>query len=68
MRLYLRAVSYFRQDWPLVVALLGVIFLASGLGLLVAWPMAILVDTVLAPDAPAKSDFVHRVFLVPLPA
>src|SRR4051812_30866887 len=65
MRLYLRAVSYFRQDWPLVVLLLAVIFVASGVGLLMAWPMAILVDSVLA--SPTKHDFIHRLFLAPLP-
>ena len=66
MRLYLRAVSYFRQDLPLVCLLLLVIFASAGLGLLVAWPMAILIDTVLAP-APRQRDFIHRLFLSPLP-
>jgi ATP-binding cassette subfamily B protein len=65
MHLYLRAVSYFRQDWPLVVTLLAVILLSSALGLLFAWPMAILVDSVLG--GPAKTGFVHRLFLAPLP-
>ena len=49
MRLYLRALSYFRQDLPLVLLLLVVIFASAGLGLLVAWPMAILVDSVPTP-------------------
>jgi subfamily B ATP-binding cassette protein MsbA len=66
MRLYLRAVSYFRQDLPLVVLLLAIIFASSGVGLLMAWPMAILIDSVLS-AAPPKSDFVHRLFLAPLP-
>ena len=66
MRLYLRAVSYFRPDLPLVVLLLGVIFASSGVGLLVAWPMAILIDSVLTP-APNDHDFIHRLFLAPLP-
>ncbi len=66
MRLYLRAVSYFRQDLPLVLLLLCIVLTASALGLLVAWPMAILIDSVLT-AAPAKSGFVHRLFLAPLP-
>ena len=66
MRLYLRALSYFRQDLPLVLLLLVVIFASAGLGLLVAWPMAILIDSVLTP-APNHHDFIHRLFLSPLP-
>jgi ATP-binding cassette subfamily B protein len=66
MRLYLRAISYFRPDWPLVILLLAVIFAASGVGLLMAWPMAILVDSVLS--SPTRHDFIHRLFLAPLPS
>jgi ABC-type multidrug transport system fused ATPase/permease subunit len=67
MRLYLRAVSYFRPDLPLVVLLLVIIFASSGLGLLAAWPMAILIDSVLTPS-PNHDDFFHRLFLSPLPS
>jgi ATP-binding cassette subfamily B protein len=66
MRLYLRAVSYFRPDLPLVLCLLVIIFVSSGLGLLIAWPMAILIDSVLAPT-PHDADFIRRLFLSPLP-
>jgi ATP-binding cassette subfamily B protein len=66
MGLYLRALAYYRRDWPLVAALLGVIGVSTAIGLLMAWPMAILVDSVLS--APAQSDWVHRFFLGMLPS
>ena len=59
MRLYLRAVSYFRQDLPLVAVLLVIIFASAGLGLLMAWPMAILIDSVLT-TTPRGGDLLHR--------
>src|SRR5215207_9689663 len=68
MRLYLRAVSYFRADWRWVLVWLVLIALATGLGLLSAWPMAILLDTALAPVGQARrDDWIHRVLLGPLP-
>lgn len=66
MRLYLRAMSYFRADWPLVVVLLLIIGASTAAGLLTAWPMAILIDSVLS--APTQSDWVHRTLLGILPA
>jgi subfamily B ATP-binding cassette protein MsbA len=66
MRLYLRAVSYFRQDLPLILLQLALIAASTGLGLLVAWPMAILVDSVFAAQA-AKQDWIHRLFFAILP-
>src|SRR3954451_5381038 len=66
MRLYLRALSYFRKDVPLIGIQLLLIAISTGLGLLMAWPMAILIDSVLA--TPTKHDFVHRLFLSPLPS
>src|SRR4051794_6368645 len=66
MQLYRRAVSYFSPDWPLMIVWLSLIALSTGLGLLVAWPMAILVDSVLV--APTNHDLLHRLFLAPLPA
>src|SRR3954452_2422717 len=66
MRLYLRALSYFRADWPLVGVLLVTIAASTAVGLATAWPMAILIDSVLA--APTKSDWAHRVLLGILPS
>ena len=66
MRLYLRALSYYRRDWPLIAALLFVIGVSTAVGLLTAWPMAILVDSVLG--APTNHDWVHRFFLGMLPS
>jgi subfamily B ATP-binding cassette protein MsbA len=66
MRLYLRALSYFRADWPLVGVLLFLIATSTVVGLLMAWPMAILIDSVLA--APTKHDWPHRLFLGILPS
>ena len=65
MRLYLRAIAYFRPDLPLVLAWLALIGLSTGLGLLVAWPMAVLIDSVLT--ATPNVDLMHRLFISPLP-
>ena len=45
MGLYLRAVAYFRKDRGLVLLWLTLIGLSTALGLLSAWPMAILIDS-----------------------
>jgi ABC-type multidrug transport system fused ATPase/permease subunit len=66
MRLYLRAISYFRPDWPLILVWLGLIGLSTGIGLLAAWPMAVLIDSVLGGQG--GNDFIHRFFLSLLPA
>jgi ABC-type multidrug transport system fused ATPase/permease subunit len=66
MSLYRRALSYFRPDLHLVVAWIALIALSTGLGLLAAWPMAILIDSVLS--APTNNDWIHRTFLSILPA
>ena len=47
MRFYLRCISYFRKDLPQILLSLGLIFLATLVGLLQAFPMAILIDTVI---------------------
>jgi subfamily B ATP-binding cassette protein MsbA len=65
MRLYVRALSYFRFDIRLIGLLLLAIVLSTGIGLLMAWPMAILIDSVLA--TPTRPDFIHTLFLSPLP-
>ncbi len=65
MKLYLRAVRYFRQDRRYILLLCGLIFVSIGIGLLQVWPMAVLVDEVLAPVP--HSTWVHRLFLAPFP-
>jgi subfamily B ATP-binding cassette protein MsbA len=65
MRFYLRVVSVFRKDWPLISLFLALIGLSIAIGLLQAWPMAVLVDAVLTP-AP-RYGWVHHLFLFALP-
>lgn len=65
MRFYLRALRYFSADWPLIVLLLILIGLSTGAGLLMAWPMAILVDSVLSESA--RNDWFHQFVLSWLP-
>ncbi len=65
-RLYLRAVSYFRQDWLLILIWIALIGIATVLGLLAAWPMAILLDSVLSNSA--QHDLIHRLILNLLPS
>jgi ATP-binding cassette, subfamily B, bacterial len=62
---YARAMSYFRADVPLIVLLVTLIAMSVGLGLLQAWPVAVLVDSVLTQTP--KNDWAHRLFLAPLP-
>ena len=66
MRVTARALSYFRPDWPLVGLLLALIGLSVAVGLLTAWPMAILIDTVLG-SAGGRDDWAHRLFLSVVP-
>jgi subfamily B ATP-binding cassette protein MsbA len=65
MRFYLRVISSFRKDWALVSTFLGLIVFSIAIGLLQAWPMAVLVDAVLTP-AP-RYGWVHKLFLFGLP-
>lgn len=65
MRLYVRALGYFRSDWKLVLTLFLVIALSTTLGLLAAWPMAVLVDSVLTTTP--RTDAIHRAFLKIIP-
>jgi subfamily B ATP-binding cassette protein MsbA len=66
MSLYRRALAYFRPDLHLVILWIALIALATGLGLLAAWPMAILIDSVLS--SAHASDWIHRAFLAVLPS
>src|SRR5438045_8712208 len=63
--LYRRALAYYRPDRRLLVTLLTLIAVSIALGLLQAWPTAVLIDAVLTHSP--KSDFFHRLFLFALP-
>jgi ABC-type multidrug transport system fused ATPase/permease subunit len=65
MSLYRRAVAYFRPDLHLICVWVALIALSTALGLLAAWPMAILIDSVLGSGG--GNDWIHRVFLNVLP-
>lgn len=66
MHVYRRAISYFVPDWPRIAALIGLIAVSVLVGLLEAWPLAILIDTVLNPKTTQGT--IHRLFLSVLPA
>lgn len=63
VRIVLRSISYFRKDLWLIVTLLLLIGASVFFNLLNAWPIAILVDTVLSPTP--KSNWIHTLFLAP---
>jgi ATP-binding cassette, subfamily B, bacterial len=60
-----RAVRYFRQDLRLILFLLSLTACSTALGLLQAWPLAVLVDSALG--TPSPDSWMHRIFLAPLP-
>jgi ATP-binding cassette, subfamily B, bacterial len=63
---YRRAFDYFAADWPWIVALVVLIGVNVGVGLLEAWPLAVLVDSVLTREP--HGDWIHGWFLALLPA
>ena len=65
MRAYLRTLNNFRPEWPLIGVLVGFVGLSVAVGLLQAWPTAVLIDAVLTPT-PSRA-WVDRLFLAPLP-
>jgi ATP-binding cassette, subfamily B, bacterial len=65
MNFYQRAMSYFGPDWLRMVFLVGLIGLSVCVALLEAWPLAVLIDTVLS-ETPS-TDWVHRAFVAVLP-
>ncbi len=65
MSVYRRALSYFTPDWLRIVALVGLIGVSVGVGLLEAWPLTVLIDSVLT-RAPVTSG-INGVFLSLLP-
>lgn len=62
---YERAFSYFSVDWLWIAALVLLIGVSVGVGLLEAWPLAILVDTVLTKEP--REGWLHAWFLSVLP-
>lgn len=63
---YRRAFDYFSTDWPWIVALVLLIGVNVGVGLLEAWPLAVLVDSVLTREP--RGDWIHGWFLALLPS
>jgi ATP-binding cassette, subfamily B, bacterial len=60
-----RAIRYFRDDLRLILFLLSLTACSTALGLLQAWPLAVLVDSALG--TPSSENWMHRLFLTPLP-
>lgn len=60
-----RSLAYFKADWLLIVSFILLIVLSIAIGLLQAWPMAILIDAVFT-NSP-KREFIHKLFLYFLP-
>lgn len=65
LRVYARALDYFRTDRQWLLLLLSLTAISTGLSLMAAWPMAVLVDCALS-DQP-RGDWMHRLFLSVLP-
>jgi len=66
--LYLRAISYFRPDRMLILLFMFLTGLSILLGLLQAWPLAILIDCVLTTQTHTQHNWINRMLLAPLPA
>ena len=62
---YRRAMFYFTPDWPWIAVLVVLIGCSVAVGLLEAWPLAILIDSVLTQDP--KGGWLHGYFLAVLP-
>ncbi len=60
-----RAISYFRADWRWIALLVVLIAISVLIGLLEAWPLAVLIDSVLTQTP--HNDAIHRLFLSVLP-
>src|SRR5258708_7227947 len=61
MRIFLRAISYFRDDLPRILLQLGLIVLQTLFGLLSPFPQAILIDSVLV--STHSTSRMHRIFI-----
>ncbi|MFO1124720.1 MAG: ABC transporter ATP-binding protein [Methylocystis sp.] len=62
---YRRALTYFLPDWLRIAALVALIAVSVCVGLLEAWPLAVLVDSVLS--STPKGNWIHSYFLAVLP-
>src|SRR5215212_4637534 len=65
MSVYARAMAYFASDWRWIASLVMLIGMSVAVGLLEAWPFAVLVDSVLTQEP--KGDWIHGLFLSVLP-
>lgn len=61
----LRSLGYFKEDCPLVIFLLFLMGSSALLGLLQAWPLAVLVDS--AVGTPAETNWMQHFFLTTFP-
>lgn len=61
----LRSLGYFKEDCPLVIFLLFLMGSSALLGLLQAWPLAVLVDS--AVGTPAETNWMQQFFLTTFP-
>jgi len=64
-KVVLRSLSYFRDDKKAIVFLIALMTLSVLISILQAWPLAVLVDTLVG--SPARHDLIHRLFLAWLP-
>jgi ATP-binding cassette, subfamily B, bacterial len=60
-----RAVAYFAEDRQAIILLIVLTSLSTLVGILQAWPLAILIDAVITPTP--EETWAHRLFLAPLP-
>src|SRR5215207_1080549 len=65
MGVYRRAMSYFVPDWAWIAVVILLIAVSVGVSLLEAWPVAVLIDSVLTQDP--KGGWLHDLFLSILP-
>jgi subfamily B ATP-binding cassette protein MsbA len=64
--IYRRCLAYFTPDWRWIATLVALIGVSVAVGLLEAWPLAILVDAVLTREP--KQGWIHGYFLALLPS
>ena len=60
-----RAASYFAEDRKAIILLLALTSLSTLIGIIQAWPLAVLIDSLVAPAA--EKTWAHRLFLAALP-
>jgi ABC-type multidrug transport system fused ATPase/permease subunit len=60
-----RSLSYFRDDRKAIVFLIALMTVSVLISILQAWPLAVMVDTLVG--SPARRDTIHRLFLAWMP-